>query len=983
MNKHIAFALLLDILLFAPGIYGQSGRDTAYARILVTEAQDLTNNRKMPDALIKLDSADEIYTAVLGQNSVEYGTVQYLKARIYHSQGELGKAIPAYLVTLRIRAEKIGTDDALSGKIMINLGSIYEQKGEYEQAIDWMQKAVAIAQKISSPDLGAAYNNLGLAYLGSGNCDQAVVYYKKGINFFENNQQIGVEKLATAYIGLGDSYSCKGDFNLAIEAVENSIALMVKKFGENTPNLVFAYHSLGNIYTVAKDYKKAILFKEKELQIWIAQAGETSAKTGFAYHGIGTFHKNTGNYDQAISFYEKTKNNWINKPGYEEELGVCYDGIGFCYEMKKDYEQAIDYYQKAQQLFLAHLPAKHHHHVDVNNYMGNCQLTQSNYTQALAYFQKALEANNYYGDITQVNDIPRFIKTLDKMGTAQRLSNAPDALISSSASYFAAREAIRYQRSRLTSGKKELATAAAPVFDGSVQTNYLLYQQTKDPQYIEDAFACMEESRAVSLLEFLQDAEAIYSGIIPDSILQQERSLNLQIAQYEKQRFQALNDDNKSLTDTALLAITQNLYETRTVYNTLKKDLESNYPDYFRHKYDLSIASLEEVRQQILRLDQTMLEYMVSDSAVFIFVINKDEHKLIRAPHGGRIDSLVNDVRDGLYRYYELPASKRSESMYISSLQQYVAAARELYDKLIAPVKSYLTSSVVVIADPRLAMLPFEVLLSAPPRDLANFTTYPFLVRQYQISYCYSATLLREMIQKQHRKPAANGLLAFAPFYTQSKSELAQLAPKDDWLNDPETMANRKGWTELPHSGPEVYYAARRWKGAYFVGAEASKSAFLSQADQYKILHLSTHGAVDSRSGDYSYLAFSASPGSGDDSRLFVREIYTLALNADLVILSACETAVGELQKGEGIINLSRAFASAGAKSIITSLWVVNDAASEKLIGYFHEQLRAGKPKDEAMQQAKLRYMQQQPGEKSHPFFWAGFVGVGDVGGIK
>ncbi|MBK8702641.1 MAG: CHAT domain-containing protein [Saprospiraceae bacterium] len=866
---------------------------------------------------------------------------------------------------------------------MTNLGSIYEQKGEYEQAIELLQKAVSITQKVNSPDLGAAYNNLGLSYLGLGNCDQAVFYYKKSIAFLEKNQPDGAGRLAEGYIGLGDSYSCKGDFNLAIEAVENSIAILVKKFGENTPYLVYAYHSLGNIYSAAKDYKKAIVFKEKELQLWIAQVGETSGEVGFAYQGIGTFYKNTGNYDLAISFYEKTKNNWINKPGYEEELGVCYNGIGFCYEMKKDYEQAMDYYGKAQQLFSAHLPAKHHHHVDVNNYMGNCQLAQSNYAEALAYFQKALEANNYYGDITQVIDIPRFIKTLDKMGVAQRLSRAPDALLSSSASYAAAREAIRYQRTRLISGKKELATAAAPVFEGSVQTNFLLYQQTNDPQYIEDAFACMEESRAVSLLEFLQDAGAIYSGIIPDSILGQERSLNMQLAQYEKQRFQALNDENKSLTDTALLDITQKLYETRTAYNTLKKDLESNYPDYFRQKYDLSIASLVEVRQQVLRPDQTLLEYMVSDSAVFIFVINKSEHKLIRAPHDGRIDSLVNDVRAGLYRYYELPASKRSESAYISSLQQYVAAAQELYDKLIAPVKSHLTSSVVVIADPRLAMLPFEVLLSAPPRDLANFSTYPFLVRQYQFSYCYSATLLREMTQKEHRKPAANGLLAFAPFYTQSKSELAQLAPKDDWLNDPETMANRKGWKELPHSGPEVYYAARRWNGAYFVGPEASKSAFLSQADQYKILHLSTHGAVDSRSGDYSYLAFSATPGSGDDSRLYVREIYTLALNADLVILSACETAVGELQKGEGIINLSRAFASAGAKSIVTSLWVVNDAASEKLMGYFHEQLRAGKPKDEAMQQAKLRYMQQQPGEKSHPFFWAGFVGVGDVGRIK
>ncbi len=163
-------------------------------------------------------------------------------------------------------------------------------------------------------------------------------------------------------------------------------------------------------------------------------------------------------------------------------------------------------------------------------------------------------------------------------------------------------------------------------------------------------------------------------------------------------------------------------------------------------------------------------------------------------------------------------------------------------------------------------------------------------------------------------------------------------------------------------------------------GARATEDQFVKEAGQYRVLHLATHGKANDREGDYSFLAFTEQKDSLENELLYVRDIYNLALNAELVTLSACETGIGKLQKGEGIISLARAFAYAGAGSIVTSLWSVNDEQTKDLMLLFYRELQRGKPKNEALQSAK-RQLAAQPG--SHPFYWAGFVAIGDMRPLK
>lgn len=147
--------------------------------------------------------------------------------------------------------------------------------------------------------------------------------------------------------------------------------------------------------------------------------------------------------------------------------------------------------------------------------------------------------------------------------------------------------------------------------------------------------------------------------------------------------------------------------------------------------------------------------------------------------------------------------------------------------------------------------------------------------------------------------------------------------------------------------------------GDVFSDTSATEKRFNEVAGNYRILHLSTHGKADDRVGDYSYLVFSPQKDAIENELLYCRDIYNLSLNADLVVLSACETGIGKLRRGEGIISLARAFAYAGAKSIVNSLWSVNDASTQELMVGFYKGLKKGDTKSQALAQAKRRFLEE------------------------
>ena len=416
----------------------------------------------------------------------------------------------------------------------------------------------------------------------------------------------------------------------------------------------------------------------------------------------------------------------------------------------------------------------------------------------------------------------------------------------------------------------------------------------------------------------------------------------------------------------------------RALWQSFKNNNET-LSEYFNP--DQQILSLKRVQDALFSPTQTLLEYFTGDSAVYIFAVRRDTFvvKEVKRGPGFPLDSLVRQLRYGL-THAQL-TDPDSKVLLKKTAAAYTAAATELYRQLVAPVAGMLTENVIIVPDGVLGYIPFDALLTQKPADPERFHSHTYFGKEKKISYAYSATLLREMRDKKHKTPPTAPLLALAPFFRGNADTLRE---HTDELSESVGL-RRDTLTALPASGQEVKSISKIFSGKAFYGADAPKETLLREAGKYRILHLSTHGKANDKVGDYAYLAFSVPGDTTQFDKFYVRDIYNLALNADLVTLSACETGIGELKRGEGIISLARAFAYAGAKSIVTSLWVVNDDRTAELMRLFYQNLqKKGWDKDRALWQAKNDFIAKHKTDGgAHPYYWAGFVPVGDMGSFE
>jgi CHAT domain-containing protein len=422
------------------------------------------------------------------------------------------------------------------------------------------------------------------------------------------------------------------------------------------------------------------------------------------------------------------------------------------------------------------------------------------------------------------------------------------------------------------------------------------------------------------------------------------------------------------------LAISSILFDLHQQYDTLKNHFEKNYPDYYRLKYDLKTVGIADIQHTMLTKDQTMLSYFVGDSSIFTFVIKPDTFAVFEMKKDFPLEGWIKRLRNGLYGYHT--ASSKTEKLYDMKADSFAQAAFQLHQKLINPLSNLLSKELVIVPDGVLGYIPFDVLLTDKPKEAINFKTHNYFGKNHVISYNYSATLWLDMQQKKHKTEPKGDFIGFAPFYNGDTTLFSQLFSSD--------LTMRKGLDSLKNSGEEVYKAQKLMGGEAIVNKEATKKAFEDKVGDYRIVHLATHGKANDKIGDYCFLAFTEIKDSIDNELLYVRDIYNLSLNADLVVLSACETGIGELKRGEGIVSLARSFAYAGAKSMVTTLWSVNDKSTMQIMENFYKQLKQGKTKDFALWKAKQQYLEQvKSADMAHPFFWSAFIPIGDMSVLK
>ena len=301
--------------------------------------------------------------------------------------------------------------------------------------------------------------------------------------------------------------------------------------------------------------------------------------------------------------------------------------------------------------------------------------------------------------------------------------------------------------------------------------------------------------------------------------------------------------------------------------------------------------------------------------------------------------------------------------------------------------------------DGSLSIIPFEALLTSDyAGNIEDYKNYPFLVNRYNISYSYSANLVCKTFPKSNASPVGftnmNDWLAMAPVFdnTQSKGEIITTrALQEDLvkLKQDSLMTTRSMFTggyisPLPGTATETQeifnlYENKNMKAKILLHNDANEE-FVKEGglENYKVLHFATHGFINSERPDLSGILLAQDTTGGQDGILFSNEIYNLKLNADLVLLSACETGLGKNSEGEGIIGLTRALLYAGAKNIIVSLWQVADESTADLMVNFYEKILENQHNlsySECLRLAKIKMIRE--GKFSHPLYWSPFILIG------
>ena len=518
--------------------------------------------------------------------------------------------------------------------------------------------------------------------------------------------------------------------------------------------------------------------------------------------------------------------------------------------------------------------------------------------------------------------------------------------------YQKAEQLIQRNRERYASvaSKSLLAQAALVIYQDAIELMYELYKNTQDPAWIEQALYFSERSRATSIADRLNTIQANLFTQIPTALISKEQELLGDIAFYNNQ----IASSTDQLDPELRASWEQILFEKRREQQDLLQILKEEHPQYFDLKYQSFELDLNRVRAEVAGPGEVLLEYFIGQKDLYLIWISGEQMGIERLGSLDLIDQGVRAFRQGMLN--QGPA--------------YQEWAHRLYQVLLDPVKSVIQGkSLIIIPDGVLGYLPFETLLLRPIDNGEAIAKTDFLLWEHSVRYFFSiqVALLGQRIKQG--KSTGGRILGVSPGFTDSiplslSGEARYLAPLQGSLAELEEMESR-------------------YPGKFLYGKEATKAAFWDMAEEHNLLHISTHTWIDDQNPNASGFLFAAGAQDSMYSFLHAYELFNQSLLADLVTLSACNTGYGQVQKGEGIASLARAFAFAGCQNLVMTLWPIRDRTTPELMRFFYENLTAGMGKDEALYEAKKEYLRSTNPLFHHPYYWGGIIYVGDKQAIS
>lgn len=918
------------------------------------------------------DSIHDVKTAIY---------IHYSLAAAYEHTGNYQEGLRT-AEAARKQYEASGIDDDwLIGRILFTISSLEGDFSFYDRAAGYAKQSLIHAKKLKGGLRVLAvdnYNSLGIFAYRSGNYDRAAGYLKKAISLLQQHSgwKYTRDRLLNGYINIGNTFFLAGDYQTALSYYRKALRMAHQILDDSDSDFQLILNNIAAAYSEMGNRKEALKYLLQTLPRKIRELGPDHPDVAVAYVNIGLTYEALKQYKKAAAYLDKGLE--IRKKVYGEDnphtLAVRND-LALVDKDQKKYRRALTILRKDLSVYKLVMGPHHPETASTLLEIGDVCQAMGRYHQALAVCQQALQSLAPGFHSSDIADNPGFNHVISeitfesalekKAGILLRLSRkdrqAGEKYVSMAINTYEV--TIRFieklrESYQAENSKYLLNEDAGTVYSGAVAACMLAYRLSGDEKYRKKAFNFSGRDKAGILMRSMAQARAQkYSGL-PDSIPDKENAFRRRIRKID--RALARETEGKNMDSIKVDELRDELFSVRRRFQAFSNRIKNQYPSYYKLKYNVPHLTTAEIRQK-LAPDQAYLGYFIGDSTMYTFEILKNGYNIITT----QLDSALFLSRLTRFR----------DSIVQGNWQQYTTLGYRLYRKLLAPVEDDIRGKdLLIVPDPLLACVPFGALLAGPPARLPHdYSRLPYVACDHAITYGYSPDLLFRKTSRGSVHPTA--FLGLAPVFDQSI----------DTLPAYRKVTNGGGISPLMSSVSEIkgiYHTISASPAAgegshIYLRSQATESKLSSpDISHYQYIHLATHAYINKEKPGLSGILFypGHSKGTDDDGVLYTGEIYSLKLNARLVVLSACETAIGRVVRGEGIIGFTRAFLYAGARNVVVSLWDVSDQSAPVFMKAFYRYLVSGESVGQSLQKARIDMIHAK--RYAMPRYWAAMIQI-------
>jgi CHAT domain-containing protein/Tfp pilus assembly protein PilF len=871
---------------------------------------------------------------------VTVGLVQVLKKQsgIFMQRRQLPEALNALRLTRSI-SERIGDESGIAFAAT-NVAVIYYSRGDYQQALELFEQNLSLeAIKRDNFVTSRILNNIGMIKRIFGDNAAALDYVQRSHQLAEQMNDKAL--LGNTLNNLGIISRDQGNYARALEYFEKGLKLS-ESLGDK-PTISITLNNIGGTYGLQGNNSQALEYFQRALKL--GEAGDDKPLIANALNNLGaTYHKNR-DYPRALEYYQKSLA--LSEQLNDKRLGaLLLNNIGRFYRDQGDYKRALENYQ--QSLAIREKLDDQSGMAYVLIHIGTLHYLQGDYQQALQFSNRAIDL------ATRLVNPDQLLRAYDLSGrthTSLKQFDEAERDLTNSINII---EKMRY-----LIGGGELERQR--FFEDKLSPYTGMVELAVNRNRPVDALTYTELAKARTLLDVLRNGRIPINKAMSLEEQEKERTLNAELTALNVQIYDERQRSKPNLERIAELEPRRE--QARVAYEDFLTRLYVKYPELKVHRGEVTPITAAEAAALIPDVSTAIVEFVVAEDKSYLVVLTRDRKSTASSPNITlySLKITANQLSERVEAFRRMLAERDL---------RYQDTARQLYDLLLKPAEAQLRGrkTLCVIPDRVLWELPFQAL---QPR------TGVHLIEDYTLFYAPSLSVMREVTKQRSSARRNSSLLALGnPELSGQHRESTVRAIDSDM-----------GFGPLPEAEKEVRTLARLYGAAnsrVFIGAEAREAVVKTEAPKYEVLHFATHGLLDNRNPMFSYLIMAQTDvDPNQDGLLEAREIINMNLHAKLAVLSACQTARGWVGAGEGVIGMSWALFVAGVPTVVASQWKVDSASTASLMVDFHRRLtmRRANPKlregkAEALRQAELELLRSE--RYRHPFYWAGFVMIGD-----